>query len=149
MLKKFGVNKEELSWILYDVGNSAFVLIMITAIMPIYFKDVAAYGVPSAVSTSHWGFANSAAALILAVLSPILGALADHRERKKRFMLFFILFGLFFTILLTFISKGQWLVPLAVGSSGSGKRSPRLTATAMTSFSPLPLTPNSAGLALT
>jgi UMF1 family MFS transporter len=114
MLKKFGVNKEELSWILYDVGNSAFVLIMITAIMPIYFKDVAAYGVPSAISTSHWGFANSAAALILAVLSPILGALADHRERKKRFMLFFILFGLFFTLLLTFISKGQWLLCLAI-----------------------------------
>jgi len=114
MLKKFGVNKEELSWILYDVGNSAFVLVMITAIMPIYFKDVAAHGVPSVVSTANWGFANSAAALILAVLAPILGALADHREQKKRFLFSFILFGLFFTLLLTFIGKGQWLLCLAI-----------------------------------
>ena len=45
---------EEKSWILYDAANSAFVLVMVTAIMPIYFKDVAARGVADAISTSNW-----------------------------------------------------------------------------------------------
>ena len=48
------MTKEERSWILYDVGNSAFVLVMVTAIMPIYFKDVIAADLPGAVSTAHW-----------------------------------------------------------------------------------------------
>lgn len=114
MSEKSGMNREELSWVLYDVGNSAFVLIMITAIMPIFFKDVAAHGMPDTVSTANWGFANSAAALILALLSPILGALADHRGQKKRFLCFFVLIGLAGTLLLTFIEQGQWLLCLAV-----------------------------------
>ncbi len=114
MHKKFGLSKEELSWLLYDVGNSAFVLVMVTAIMPIYFKDVAAYGMPAAESTAQWGFANSTASLILAILSPILGALADHPGQKKRFLRFFILTGLFFTLSLAFIGKGQWQLCLAI-----------------------------------
>ncbi|MBT8362613.1 MAG: MFS transporter, partial [Deltaproteobacteria bacterium] len=77
MAQKTKMTREEISWILYDVANSAFVLVMITAIMPIYFKDVAAQGIPNTVSTANWGFANSAAALIVALLAPILGTLAD------------------------------------------------------------------------
>ena len=71
------MSREETSWILYDVGNSAFVLVMVTALMPIFFKDVAAVGMAGATSTANWGFANSAAALILALLSPLLGAMAS------------------------------------------------------------------------
>ena len=70
---------EERSWVLYDVGNSAFVLIMVTAIMPIFFKDYAASHLPAAVSTANWGFANSTASLILALLAPILGARLPQR----------------------------------------------------------------------
>lgn len=103
------MTREELSWVLYDVGNSAFVLIMVTAIMPIFFKDVAAAGMSPAESTANWGFANSTASLILAVLAPVLGALADYEGRKKRFFLAFMGVGICFTLLLTTVGAGQWL----------------------------------------
>lgn len=105
------MTREELSWVLYDVANSAFVLIMITAIMPIYFKDVAAAQLSGATSTANWGFANSAASLILALCSPILGAMADY-NRRKAFFLFFLFFGLFFNFSIPFTGENQWLLCL-------------------------------------
>ncbi len=114
MAEKQPLSREEKSWILYDVGNSAFVLVMVTAIMPLFFKDVAAQGLPAAVSTAHWGFANSAAALILALSAPVLGAFADSRDRKKRFFLFFLAVGLLFTLSLARVTSGQWLLCLVL-----------------------------------
>jgi UMF1 family MFS transporter len=112
MTEPITLNREEKSWVLYDVANSAFVLIMVTAIMPIYFMDVASQGIAPVVSTSNWAFANSAAALILALLSPILGSLADYRGRKKSFFLFFLGLGLIFNVSLFFTGSGQWLLCL-------------------------------------
>lgn len=112
MAEKLRLTSEERSWVLYDVGNSAFVLVMVTAIMPIFYKDFAAGHLPGAVSTAHWGFANSASSLILAVLSPVLGAMADYRMRKKYFFLFFLLLGLSFNSSLFFVGKGQYLLCL-------------------------------------
>jgi len=114
MATKQVMSREEKSWVLYDVANSAFVLIMVTAIMPIFFKDVAAQGLSSAVSTAYWGFANSTAALALALLSPILGAYADYRDRKKRFFLFFLFTGLMFTLSLSLVTTGQWILCLVL-----------------------------------
>ena len=114
MTEKQLMSREEKSWILYDVANSAFVLIMVTAIMPIYFKDVAAQGLPNAVSTAHWGFANSAAALVLALIAPMLGTLADYQDRKKRFFLLFLSVGIIFTLALSFITAGQWRLCLVL-----------------------------------
>jgi MFS transporter, UMF1 family len=108
---KTNMTREELSWVLYDVANSAFVLVMVTAIMPIYFKDVAAGHLPGAVSTSNWGFANSTASLILAICSPVLGALADY-NRRKSFFLSFLFLGLFFTFALSIIGAHQWILCL-------------------------------------
>lgn len=112
MTNKLRITREERSWILYDVGNSAFVLVMVTAIMPLFFKEFAAAGQPDAVATANWGFANSAASLILALLAPILGALADYRDRKKIFFTTFLFFGLLFTLGLPFIQQGQWVLCL-------------------------------------
>ncbi|NNK94045.1 MAG: MFS transporter, partial [Desulfobacterales bacterium] len=114
MAQKTKMTREEISWILYDVANSAFVLVMITAIMPIYFKDVAAQGIPNSVSTANWGFANSAAALIVALLAPILGTLADYKDRKKLFFLFFLFLGVLFNLSLPFVGAGQWLLCLVL-----------------------------------
>ncbi|MDK9706041.1 MAG: MFS transporter [Desulforhopalus sp.] len=112
MGKAAKMSREELSWVLYDVGNSAFVLVMVTAIMPIFFKDFAAATMSGVESTANWGFANSAASLILAVLAPVLGAMADFQGRKKRFFLFFLFQGIAFTLLLVFVGRGQWLLCL-------------------------------------
>jgi UMF1 family MFS transporter len=108
------MTKEEKSWILYDVGNSAFVLIIVTTIMPIFFKDIASKGIPDALSTANWGFANSLASLVLAVLAPILGSIADFQYLKKRFFVFFLCVGLIFTVLLTFSGPGAWIYCLLV-----------------------------------
>jgi len=108
------MTRAEWSWVLYDVGNSAFVLVMVTAIMPIFFKDYASAGIPAAVSTANWGFANSAASLLLAILAPILGAMADYRGKKKWYLLTFLVVGLVFTFGLSLVGKGQWLLCLVL-----------------------------------
>ncbi len=108
------LSQQERSWILYDVGNSAFVLVMVTAIMPIFFKDYAAAGMPAATTTAHWGMANAAASLILAILAPILGTLADYQHFKIRFFAFFLVLGLVLTLMLTSVGQGQWLLCLCL-----------------------------------
>jgi MFS transporter, UMF1 family len=102
------------SWILYDVGNSAFVLVMITTVMPIFFKDIASAGVSQAISTANWGFANAAAALLLAVMAPVLGTFADYSGRKIKFFAAFLGIGLLFTLLLTRVDRGEWLLCLVL-----------------------------------
>ena len=99
----------ERDWILYDVANSAFVLVMVTAIMPIYFKDVMAVGLPPHVATANWGFANAAASLILALLAPVLGAMADYPGRKKGFFVGFVVAGVLLNLAVPLIPPGQWL----------------------------------------
>ncbi|ABC76097.1 MFS superfamily transporter [Syntrophus aciditrophicus SB] len=101
------MTREEKSWILYDVANSAFILTIATAVMPIFFKNVAARGVDSAVSTANWGLANAFASLLLALLAPFLGTLADYQGWKKRFFLGFLLLGVIFTLMLTVPGEGD------------------------------------------
>jgi MFS transporter, UMF1 family len=101
---------QEKSWILYDVANSAFVLVIITTIMPIFFKDIAAADVNNATSTAYWGFANSTASVILAILAPVLGVFADLKGRKKKFFSLFFILGLLFTLSLPAVGRGDWIL---------------------------------------
>ena len=81
--KKFSRTGLERAWILYDVGNSAFVL-MVATLIPIFFNALAADGGLSSVEyLAYWGYAASAVTIITAILSPILGTLADTRGFKK------------------------------------------------------------------
>ena len=81
--EKFKVTPLERSWILYDVGNSAFVL-MIATLVPIFFNALAEAGGLSPVNyLAYWGYASSVVTVITAVLGPILGTLADTRGFKK------------------------------------------------------------------
>lgn len=81
----FGLTKKEVSWVLYDVGNSAFVMLS-TALIPIYFSSLAEPGSSVVVA---WGYAETVASLILALLMPILGSLADLAGNKKKFLVGF------------------------------------------------------------
>lgn len=75
--------KAEKSWILYDIGNSAFILLAAT-IMPIYFNYLSSNaGVSSTDYLAYWGYAMSASTILVAVLGPILGTLADTQNYKK------------------------------------------------------------------
>lgn len=114
MKRIFDYSREELSWILYDVANSAFVLIMITTMMPIFYKEFAAAKMAPETSTATWGYANSFASLVMAFLSPILGTFADYPKRKKMFFLFFWGLGLAATFSLLFSNSGDWFLVLAL-----------------------------------
>lgn len=103
------MTKAERSWILYDCANSAQTLIVTTTILPIFFKTFAAKGMADTESTYYWGVGNTIAMLFVAVLSPILGALADHRGYKKRLFTFFLLVGVIATAALPAVREGQWL----------------------------------------
>ena len=77
------LTKLEKYWILYDVGNSAFTL-LISTIFPIYFNSLsAAAGVEEVDYLAYWGYATSLATLIVALLGPVLGTVADNRGYKK------------------------------------------------------------------
>ena len=87
------LTKMEKRWILYDVGNSSFVLLTST-IIPIYYKNIAqASGISAADSTAYFGYATSLVTMIVAVLGPVLGSLADTKGFKKPVFTFFVMMG--------------------------------------------------------
>lgn len=80
---RFRLTKNERNWVLYDVGNSAFVL-LVSTIMPIYFNYLAGNaGLSSADYMAYWGYAASIVTIIVAVLGPVMGTLADTKDFKK------------------------------------------------------------------
>jgi len=101
------INKEHLAWYLYDFGNSAYAAVILLAIYSAYFKGEVVGG---AEGSRLWGISVGIAMLIVALSSPILGAIADYRGAKKRFMFFFSSLTWLFTGLLFFVNKGDILM---------------------------------------
>lgn len=90
---KFKLEKIEKYWILYDIGNSAFMM-LISTIIPIYFKNLAnTAGVSTANSTAFWSYAISLSTIIVAITGPVFGTLADTKGFKKPLFTFFMLLG--------------------------------------------------------
>jgi MFS transporter, UMF1 family len=123
-MKRF--TKEENSWMFYDWANSAYSIIITTAVFPLFYKAAAMKaGVSASDSTAYLGYTIAIATFILAMLSPILGTIADYKGLKKRFFIFFFALGLISTATLAFIPSDQWLLLLtfytltSIGSSGS------------------------------
>ncbi|MCU9613378.1 MFS transporter [Caldibacillus lycopersici] len=109
------MTSSERSWALYDWANSAYTIVIVTAILPLYFKSAATEaGISASTSTAYWGYANSLATLIVALLAPILGTIADFRGFKKRFFTFFSTLGIVFTLLLAAVPIEQWFILLVV-----------------------------------
>ncbi|WP_114299515.1 MFS transporter [Anaerobacterium chartisolvens] len=102
----------EKHWILYDVGNSAFIM-MVSTILPIYFKNMASEaGVPLWDSTAYWGYASSIATVIVALLGPVLGAVADTNGYKKPLFTASLILGAAGCIALSF--PYSWMAFLVV-----------------------------------
>jgi len=113
----------ERSWILYDVGNSAFVL-MCATLIPIFFNALAEEGGLSSVEyLAYWGYATSVVTLVTALLSPVLGALADTKGFKKPIFMLCLGVGVVGCCVMGFAR--QWLpflmifVLAKIGYSGS------------------------------
>ncbi len=106
--------KAMVSWCFYDWANSAFALTVMAGFFPVFFKSFWCSGVEATLSTARLGFGNAAAGLMVALLSPILGALADSGVAKKKLLGFFVLLGTISTGLLFFINQGEWFSALVV-----------------------------------
>lgn len=107
------MTRPEKSWAFYDWANSAYSIVVVTAIFPLYFKSAASdAGISASASTAYWGYANSFATLIVSILAPLLGTIADFRGFKKRFFTFFAALGVIFTLMLAVVPNDQWLVLL-------------------------------------
>lgn len=122
-MNKLKLTSAERSWVLYDVGNSAFTLLIAT-IIPIYFNFLAEEaGLSNVQYLAYWGYAASAATLLVAVLGPVFGTLADTQGYKKPIFLLFLGVGLIGCIALGFAAHWIWFllifVVARVGYSGS------------------------------
>ena len=81
--------KSVYAWALYDWANSAFATAVVAGFFPVFFKQYWSVGADAAVSTLRLGTANSIASIVVAILAPFLGAIADRGGAKKRFLFFF------------------------------------------------------------
>ena len=100
--------KEIISWSLYDWANSAFATTVMAAFFPIFFSEYWSLGQDASVSTFFLGIANSTASLVVAVMAPFLGAIADSGSYRKKFLIFFAFLGALMTSCLWLLKSGQW-----------------------------------------
>lgn len=108
------MTREEKSWILQDFGNSAYSITITTAILPLFFKSVAASHLADATSTAYWGYANSLATLLIALLAPLLGTIADFKGVKKKLFSAFTLVAILSSAMLATVGEGQWIYALVI-----------------------------------
>lgn len=101
--------RQALSWAFYDWANSAFATTVIAGFFPIFFKQYWSAGAPVTESTFWLGTANSLASLLIAILAPLLGAIADRGGARKRFLLAFAALGIVMTSALYGVAQGQWV----------------------------------------
>ena len=112
-------------WAMYDWANSAFSTTVMAGFFPIFFKQYWSVGADVNQSTAMLGFGNSIASLFVALMAPLLGAIADRGSLKKKFMIFFAYLGVLMTAGLYLVEKGDWMVAIfvyvmgVIGFSGS------------------------------
>lgn len=96
------------AWAFYDWANSAFATTVMAGFFPLFFKTYWNAGVADTISTFRLGIANSIASLIVVLLAPLLGAIADHMDKRKGFLLLFTALGIAMTGALHFVAAGEW-----------------------------------------
>lgn len=118
-------NKQILSWAFYDWANSAFATTVLAGFFPLFFKQFWSGQNPPTESTFQLGLGNALASLVIVMLAPVLGAIADSGNLKKRFLLVFSFIGILMTLGLFFIERGEWFIAIscfvvaAIGFQGS------------------------------
>jgi len=95
-------------WAIYDWANSAFATAVMAGFFPIFFKEYWSYGADVNMSTARLGLGNSIAGIIVALMAPVLGAIADKGSVKKKFLIFFAYLGVLMTAALFLVQKGDW-----------------------------------------
>lgn len=108
------LNRFEWYWIFYDIGNSGFSL-MLAAILPLYFNHLAQNAqLTSAQYLAYWGYATSFITLIVGVIGPIFGSIADFKEMKKKLFILFLLMGVLGCYALSLANHWLWLLVIYI-----------------------------------
>ena len=97
------------SWALYDWANSAFATTVMAGFFPLYFKQYWSAGVAATESTFRLGLANTAASFIVALLAPLIGAIADKGGARVRLLALFTVLGVAMTVGLYLVARGDWV----------------------------------------
>ena len=106
---------------MYDWANSAFATTVMAAVLPLFYHGFAAVTLEENLRTVYWGYTQTVALVIIAIISPVLGATADYLGAKKKFLASFAGLGILGSFLLAFTGEGQWLFASAafiVGNIG-------------------------------
>jgi UMF1 family MFS transporter len=103
--------REKWAWYMYDFGNSAYASVVLLAVYAVYFKNVVVG--QEAEGTRLWGLSVAIAMLVVAIISPVLGSIADHSGSKKPFLFWFTAMAIAFTALLFLVRRGDVLMGAA------------------------------------
>ncbi len=115
LLERLGLHRPELrAWAMYDWANSAFMTTIVAAVFPIYFASVAAADLDPAAASLRFAATTFIALLVVAVLAPILGAIADVAGVKKKMLGVCLAFGVVATTCMFFIERGDWRLAAAL-----------------------------------
>ena len=108
LLSRLGLDRPELrAWAMYDWAASAMQTTVMVAVFPIYFVKVAGAGLPESGATQRLATVNTLALVIIALLSPVLGAISDYRALKKRLLAVFMLIGVAAVVGMYFVEQGD------------------------------------------
>ena len=111
--------KKTLSWALYDWANSAFATTVIAGFFPIFFREFWSVDVEGVETTFRLGVATSISSLIIVILAPILGAIADRAGAKKKLLMAFAFIGILSTLGLFLAEQGYWLPAIILFTLGA------------------------------
>lgn len=115
LLDRIGLGTPELrAWAVYDLANSAYYTTIVAAVFPIYFRRVVAADLEEAEALSAFAWASTIAILVVAIVAPILGAIADHAAIKKRLLAIFAGIGITTCFAMFWVTEGEWLFALTL-----------------------------------
>ena len=118
-MKSALLRRPVVAWALYDWANSAFATTVMAGFFPVFFKSYWSGGVEASVSTLQLGLTHSAGSFLVALLAPLLGAMADRGGARLRMLAFFTVLGAAMTAALYWVGQGEWL-PAALVYSLAG-----------------------------
>ena len=118
-MKRYLAARPALSWALYDWANSAFATTVLAGFFPAFFRQYWSLGADPTEATFRLGIANGAAGFLMALLAPVLGAIADRGGHRKRFLVAWSLLGIACTAGLYFVGQGQWAAAVVLFTLGT------------------------------
>ena len=99
------------AWCMYDWANSAFATTIMAAMFPPFYRSlVTSAGLADSAATAYWGYTASVALLLIALIAPVLGAIADYTGGKKRYIAAFVVLGVVSTAAFVFIGTDTWFL---------------------------------------